>query len=349
MKSLLLVPFFALLLICESTWASQAGVLEISPSHKVFYKYQKPKPGRQTIVLINGLIYAIESWDEYFDELKKDGVGILQIAYSTQPESLALLNHKTPYFAKVVPTVFGPNQKGLETQDLVDEVMAVVDSKKIKNFTLLSLSYGSIVASQLAVEHRDRIDQLILVSPAVVTSGRYNAYGLSRHLYYAGLKAAGNPAADHFYDLEIFDTLATLVTAQKYHFDNVAFFDFFSGVYQMARSSKWFDLKDYASQPLPETYLFLASREDPPLHKDQLKFWQLMEVNPAKKALVHFKGSFHAIPGVAPVAAAEQTLKVIHGQMKPGETTVKVGTGNPIGTLKNTLTDWGSLTDKGGD
>jgi hypothetical protein len=48
---------------------------------------------------------------------------------------------------------------------------------------------------------------------------------------------------------EIGNTVALACDTQPlYSFEGVEFLeDFFSGVYQMARSTKWFDLKDYAN------------------------------------------------------------------------------------------------------
>ena len=326
--------------------AASAKVFTTSEGSNVFYRYSKAKKGQPSVVLLNGLIYSVSNWDSYYNELKDKGVGVLQIAYSTQPESLKTLDGESPSYNDLQWTFFGWQQKGIETQDQVNEVMEVVNHVGLKKFNLVSLSYGSIVASSLAVQQKHRIKNLILMAPAMVTSGRYNPYGASRHSYYTFLKAAGNPAADYSYDMEIYSTLSFVVTPDKYNFKGVEFKDFFDGVYQMARSSKWFDLKEYAANDLPPTYMFIASREDGPLLEDQKKFWFLMNDNPAQKGLVVFEGSYHAIPGVAPVESAKQTLRILKGKNKSAETTVVV---EPDATLPGTTiqslinsTEWAS-------
>jgi pimeloyl-ACP methyl ester carboxylesterase len=310
----------------------EENVLELSSDHKVYYRYEKPQEGQPTVVLLNGLIYAIENWDEYFEKLSAEGFGVLQIAYSTQPESLRFVKG-SPYYSNMVWTFQGLKQEGLETQTLIDEVMAVVNKLNIKKFNLLSLSYGSIVASEMAVQQKKRIDNLILISPAVMSSHRYNSYGQGRHNFYLAQKSLGLPI-DYYYDLELYTTMSSLITANKYSFENVSFTDFFNGVFQMARSSKWFDLKDYAEMDLPPTYLFLASLEEAPLSEDQHKFWDLMSGNPAKRSLVVFQGGYHALPGVSPEATVEMTKKALRNQL-PNESKIKVGTGKPIGTLSS--------------
>jgi pimeloyl-ACP methyl ester carboxylesterase len=333
-------------LLSYSALAYETGIIEIADDHKVYYRYKEAQNGAKTLVLLNGLIYAIENWDEYVQELADSDVGVLQLAYSTQPESLRALEGVTPYYSKLqFNPLFGWMQAGLEIQDLVDETMVVVDTLEIDRFSLVALSYGSIIATELAVQQKDRIDDFLLFAPAVMTSGRYNPYGASRHRWYEGLVAAGNLYADYSYDAEIGNTLALLVTPNRYMFEGVEFLDFFSGVYQMARSTKWFDLKDYAKSELPPTTMFLATLEEGALYKDQMLFWEMMEDNKAKQSLVIFEGSYHAIPGVAPEAAAEVTLQAIDGSLS-AEQTVKVGTGNPPSTTRESLVDFTDLTSE---
>ncbi len=329
----------------------EESYVSLADDHVVYYRYQPAAAGKPTVVLVNGLIYAIENQDEYFVELMKNGTGVVQVAYSTQPESLRGLQGEKPFYAKaiynplysLIPPLYGWMQKGLETQDLVDEVMAVVDHLEIEKFSIVTLSYGSIPGIEAAKQNVDRIENLILIAPAVRTSGRYNSYGASRHAWYQALKTSGNAYADFFYDAEIGNTMSLLLSPSKYKFEGVEFDDFYSGVYQMARSSKWFDLKHSVTEVLPATTLFVATLEDAPLYDDQQKFWELMQNNPAKKSLVTFEGSFHAIPGVAPEATAEQTLLALSGKLK-AETTVKVGTGNPSKTIRESLLDYSDLT-----
>ena len=313
-----------LLLVSFQVQAVTENFVEIKEGHRVFYRYAKPQEGKKTVVLLNGLIYAVSNTNAYAKELSDQGYGVLQLAYSTQPESLVTLEDASPFYNDIVLTAFGPLQAGVETQDLVDETMAVVDQLNIDRFTLASLSYGSIVASSLAVQQQHRIDEVIFMAPAVVTSGRYNPYGASRHSYYELLRSFGNLWADPAYDLELYNTLALIISPATYKFESISFRDFFDGVYQMVRSSKWFDLKDFADTELPPTYMFIASREDGPLLEDQKRFWFLMNENPAKKGLVVFEGSFHAIPGVAPKQAAGATAEILEGLNEGGQKTIVI-------------------------
>jgi len=335
LKFVLLTSIFSLSVQAS---AFTEDVLEIADNHKVYFRYQVAKDNMPTIVLLNGLIYSVEHWDEYFSELATAGYGVVQVSYSSQPESLRYLT-TLPFFSEPIVTLQGPSMVGLETQTLVDEVMGVLDRLEIQDFSILSLSYSSIVSSELAVQNKERVKNLILIGPAVRSAHRYNAYGQSRHAFYTFQKSMGGPA-DYYYDLELYSTMSLTVAPAAQGVKDVDPQDFFHGVYQMARSSKWFDLKDYADADLPPTYLFLATREDPPLLEDQKKFWTLMTSNPAKKSLVTFRGAEHALPGVAPEITAKMTIKVINGEVTESENTVVVSSENPGGTSGDTGSSW---------
>lgn len=304
-------------------------IYDISEDHKVAYRYSPAKDGKSTLVLLNGLIYSLSYWNNYYARLANKGYGVLLVGYSTQPESLSALNDDVdPYFGIVGLDPSGSSAgslsfalDGLSTQDLVDEVMSLVDSLSIDKFDLVSLSYSSIVASELAVQNKNRIGSLVLQAPAVLPANRYNQIGAAKHQNYVLQKSINiNPFIDidYLYDFEIYTAMYPILysqyTTNKGRLTTLE--RFLNGVYQMARSAKWFDLKDYAGEDLPKTFLFLASKEEEALFADQNVFWDLMSSNPAKATKVLFKGSQHALPASAPGKAAEYTIKAIEGELK---------------------------------
>jgi hypothetical protein len=71
--------------------AYETGIIEIADDHKVYYRYKEAQNGAKTLVLLNGLIYAIENWDEYVQELAdSDVVGVCNslTARSLSPSEL---------------------------------------------------------------------------------------------------------------------------------------------------------------------------------------------------------------------------------------------------------------------
>lgn len=297
--------------------------IQISDSRAVSYSYIPAQEGKPTIVMLNGLIYPLASWSSYIEILTQAGYGVVLVAYSTQPESLR--ETKTlPYYSRIKATVQGLSQTGLEIPDLAEDVMTVVDHLQLENFHLQTLSFGSIIGSYLANNYSDRIASVTLVSPAVMPSHRYTPYGESRHSFYVWQNEINmNPfyVPDYFYDLELYQTMRGLITTQYNTLDleGIGFEYLFNGVYQMARSTKYFDLKNEAKKPWPQTNLILASDEDATLKRDQLRFWSERNQSSENSRLVEILDAPHAIPGSNPEALAKVMLGLLEGTVTVGD------------------------------
>ncbi|NCN95322.1 MAG: hypothetical protein GW917_01215 [Bdellovibrionales bacterium] len=293
-------------------------VLEISPRQKVYYRYTPAQKGQPTFVALNGLIYPIKYWDSFLEEMQEKGFGLLQIAYSTQPESLSELTQRPRFFFE-----------NIETKDLSDEVMAVVDQVGLKKFELLTLSYGSIVGADLADRYADRLNSVTMMSPAVRPSNRYHLYGESRHQYYEWLSQVSTEA-DRYYDAELFVSMLPIVKSQEASFElmGVDFDTFFKGVYQMARSAKWFDLKERVSNKRwPKTNFVFASEEEVGLSQDQEASWEILKSTSPHSIKITVNGAPHAIPGVHPKTAVRVLEGLMENQYQPGEHEVELSLG----------------------
>lgn len=326
MKSLLMkMLVFVFLVTTLNVQADIKSHININQGHNVYYQYEKPKDGKPTIVLLNGLLFFAENWKAYYDQLRAKGYGVLLPIYSTQPESIQFAK-TTPYFKVKKMTMFGPKQVGTETQVLIDETMAVIDHLAIDKFNLLSLSYGSTVSMSLATQFKKRVDNLILISPAIVPTNRYNAPGEARFRYYENLKKYSPliGQADFLYDAEFYVMLRSIMKREHLQFPGVNFEDYFDGLYQMNRAVKWLDLKDLVNNDLPPIYMFQASKEEKNLKEDQLKFWDMMKENKARRSLVTFDGSHHVIVYSSPKESVDMTIKVLEGKLNKSSYKVNV-------------------------
>lgn len=328
----LLKLIFTIAVIFSSSFAfavDKEGALQLAKDHAIYFKYNRAQNNQPTVVLLNGLIYPLKNWDAYFNKLSSLGYGVVQIAYSTQPESLRHLKGELPYFSKITMTTHGPKQIGLETSDLASDIMEVIDHLGLKQFHLLTLSYGSIVGSYIAENFSNRLQSVTLVAPAVLPSNRYLAYGESRHQFYVLQKKFNFNAfydPDYFYDLELYQSMRLLVEPQKstYDLNGVGFENFFSGVFQMARSAKYFDLKDFTGSRWPKTTLVIASLEETELQKDQFRFWKEKSKSASDSRLIFVDGAPHAIPGVFPDSMVEITDKIIKDQITSSQSTYQI-------------------------
>ncbi|MEM7646284.1 MAG: alpha/beta hydrolase, partial [Pseudomonadota bacterium] len=334
-----------LLLFSSQSFAFDEGVLSIASNHKVYYKYAKAETGKPTVVMLNGLIYPVSNWASYFNELEKAGFGVLQVAYSTHPESMRTLD-EAPYFQVGYGAFYNAFlEYKLETQTLVDEVMAVVDSLKIKKFHLLTLSYSSIVGAPLAHQNQDRVEKLLLIAPAMKAGNRYVPGLETQHQGFEFSRMFNPVGTDATYDSVVYSLISPTVTPLSQKDKSVEFLPFFSGVYQMARSAKWFELFDYVDLDLPPTTLFLAEKEEEALLKDQIKFWDDLEKNPAKRDSVLFEGAFHALPGAYPKITAEKTIEWLEGGLPEGDSELKA-VGKPGKDTTTSSAPWSSSSSK---
>lgn len=329
-----IILFFTFWLSSGLSFANQIkeGVVQISDQRAVYYQHIDAKPGMPTVVMLNGLIYSIENWKSYIEEFSKLGYGVVLVAYSTQPESLRHVK-TTPYFENIKfgPTGY-PYHVGLETKDLADDVLAVTDHLGLDEFHLQTLSYGSIVGSYLANNHSNRLKSITMVTPAVLPAHRYTPYGESRHMYYLWLNQTNiNPFVipDHLYDLELYQTLRTVMEFQRRSIDTlgVGFETFVNGVFQMGRSAKYFDLKDEARNQWPKTNLILASEEEFLLLKDQMHFWREKKQVSKDSRMVFVQGAPHAIPGTNPSDLSKIYADLLEDKINAGEYTYDVSSG----------------------
>jgi pimeloyl-ACP methyl ester carboxylesterase len=303
----------------------EESVLKISDSRSVYYKHIKAQKNKPTLVLLNGLIYPLKNWYSYINLLANQGFGVVLISFSTQAESLRHVEGQA-YYEKLSFSINGPKQYGLEISDLAEDVLKVTEALKIKKFHLQTLSFGSIVGSYIANYHQDKLSSLSMISPAVMSSHRYTPYGESRHMFYKWQNQINlNPFYDpnYFYDLELYQTMRMILESQRPTLDleGTNFESVFNGVFQMARASKYFDLKDEALKKWPKFSLILASDEEAELQKDQLRFWSDKLRADKTSSLITIEGTPHAIPGVKPNALFQVTHRILSETNLTGEYT----------------------------
>jgi len=112
--------------------------------------------GEPTFVLLHGFGASQYSWQAAFESLSQEG---RVIAYDRPAFGLT----ERPLAWE------GENPYGLQAQ--VDLLVALLDHFNIQQAVLVGHSAGGTVAMQMALQHPQRVAGLILVAPAVYTSG----------------------------------------------------------------------------------------------------------------------------------------------------------------------------------
>jgi pimeloyl-ACP methyl ester carboxylesterase len=130
-----------LLLLCLQILAqAETGFVKL-PSHEVFVSYSAPAPGKPTVVLVNGLVYDLDRWNDFARPLAESGVGVL--LYNFRGQSRTLLKE----LENGEPEFFRDN---LSRAELAEELSHLLDALQIEKASIVGLSYGAGIAAEFA-------------------------------------------------------------------------------------------------------------------------------------------------------------------------------------------------------
>lgn len=151
----------------------------------IYYEVQGNANASETIVFLNGLTQSTLAW--FF----------------------CLPFFKDHYKIVLMDFIFqGQSDKTGEPRNFdqhAEDVIAVLDQEKISKVNLIGLSYGSLVAQHLAVNHPQKVNKLVLLATFAHKTAIFNAIELS---WWRALETGG-------YNL-MFDTMMPFVLSEDY-------------------------------------------------------------------------------------------------------------------------------------
>jgi pimeloyl-ACP methyl ester carboxylesterase len=253
-------------------------------------------------------------WDPYVAELKKSGAGIVR--YYFRGQSLSLL-HESEH-GKKTPEFF---ESGLSYNKMALELSGVLEALKVEGkVNVVGLSYGASIAAEFANSYPDRIDNLILMAPLVVSLDRYDPAGAWIHQNLDAIRFWWGPlwgpqAYDFYYNLIFRSYLVDQrITPDKVPPELAEIPDMYKeSVFHLVRAVRDFDLRNYDFSKVARVHLLVASDEDAPALADQYRSWDAW-AEPVKGSLTFIQKSSHAIPDSVPVLSAQLTVKMIAGE-----------------------------------
>ncbi len=321
-----------------------SGFVKMDTGHAVAYEYSDAGSDAPIVVTLTGLIYPLQNLQEFADGLAAKKISSLRIAFSTQGESIRKINQsEKPYFMEALNPL-SPASTYLVTEDsLVEDVVAVIKSLPLKNrkLYLATLSYSGYISEALLNKHGDLFQGHLMYSPGMKPSHRYDPKGEQSHqAFVASLSFwSWNPfmtaTIDKNYDISIQTTMFNVMSPKKdvpgYVPDDVTFDQFFAGIFCLARAVKYTDLTESEETHSVRTRLVLASKEDPPMLKDQIRYFFKSE---ATQEMFLVQDAYHGIPGAhAPIA-----VQLLEDFIKSSPPADKAGfVINLDGTKKSTL------------
>jgi pimeloyl-ACP methyl ester carboxylesterase len=313
------MKILALLLLTVSSAAYAAGdYVRVADGHDVYVEYSKPRAGRPTVVLVNGLVYQLSRWDDYADQLTANGVGVVKYYFRGQLSTLKreVDRAKTPEFFK----------DGLSLKDFTGELSQVLDQLGIRGqVTVVGLSYGAAIAADFATRHPERVERLVLMAPLVVSLDKYDGVGAWIRWNLDAIKLWWGPmwgtaAYDYYYNFiyhsYLFDQR---LTPDKIPAEVKDIADAYKeSIFHQVRAVRDFDLRDYKFAEIPEVHLMVADDEESLALADQYRSWQGFSAK-SRATLIKIGGSSHAIPDTRGDVAAELTLGILAGQKGLGD------------------------------
>jgi pimeloyl-ACP methyl ester carboxylesterase len=278
------------------------------------------------VVLLNGLIYEINRWAPVANTLADQGLTVVRMSFSAQPESLRLMKDtETPSFMV----------RGLELPVLANDVKRVLDHYRIKQaVTIVGLSYGATVATEFAKTYPKQAKNLLLLSPLVVPLDNYDASSAPLRTMLDGIRFWESAPCLTYGWLNPW-----LCTSTDFWYDS--FYNYFyenylnmrvakvpvgiepslykKSVFQLVRAVRNYDLKTEAAA-LKNVHMVIADGDEAHLKADQLKAWNLVPTS-ERRSLATFTDVVHALPDEAPTATADWIQNVANesSDMQSGE------------------------------
>lgn len=288
------------------------GYVQVDQDHEVYVEYSAPQTGQPTVVLVNGLVYNLHRWDPYVEKLTAQGIGVLRYYFRGQLLTLTREAERTttPKFMKT----------GLDYRDLAIELAQLLDAMDIREkINVIGLSYGASIAAQFAETHPEKVDNLILMAPLVVSLDRYNPMGAwirqsldSIRFWWGPLW--GPKAYEYYYGTIYHSYLVDQgITREQIPPEVAKIPDLYKeAVFHQVRAVRDFDLRKFSFKKVANVHLMLSAEEDAPALADQYQSWQAWETA-SLGSLVNIRGSSHAIPDSMPVFAASLTQRILRG------------------------------------
>ncbi len=326
----------------------KSGHIKLEEGYAVAYEYYDAGSAAPIVVTLTGLIYPLSNLNEFADALAAKNISSLRIAFSTQAESIRKFNEfEDPYFMDSINPLSFASTTQVTESSLINEVVRVIQHLQVsqRQIYLATLSYSGFLAEALLNQYGELFKGHLMYSPGMKPSHRYNSAGEAAHNSYmtqlnipfANLNPYYMAGVDKSYDVFVQNSMYGVMNPKRdnpgYVPAGLTFEQFFAGIFCLARAVKYTDLTESEEDHNVRTRLILASKEEPALLKDQLRYFFKSE---ASKELYLVKDAYHGIPGAHPQIAA-QLLEDFIGNPAPG--TSKSGTLVDLeGALKTPLT-----------
>ncbi len=279
------------LLSLKSFAYSFEGFVETSSGSEMFVKYQKAKPGFDTFVFINGLVYEVEKWEPVTKQLTEKGYGVLHYEfegqYRTFQQSMDSHNGEPQWMSD-----------GLTTMYLSIQLNDVLSFFNLKNIQLIAHSYGTSIATSYMIEHSSNIKNVVFMAPLVIPLENYHSQGQMLHTWFDYLELwgpIGSYWSNYYYDLIYKWYYQQQPSSRDYDFGEWEE-KYYISVFHQVKAVKKYNLNVVLETLNNKKALFLtAENENETYLPDQQLAWKNLPAN-QRGSLVHIRDANHDIP-----------------------------------------------------
>lgn len=264
-------------------------MVQVAHGRSLYVDWKKAQPGKETVILLNGLTYETSSWDAFVEHLSPLGFGILRYDPKGMGKTLA---------------ADGPVQDQINIEDQARDLNLLTRKLGLTGkLNLLGLSYGGGLAIVFGGLYPERTNKVILMSP-------YSEPLASEDLLIRS-EIAGNRMTFPFNPATDEELYAYFLRQIIYFVDPIAEPSILSSplkpeaVFQMTQGIRKYDILG-ASKNLPQdsVHLMVAGQDQYIPRPVLQKFWdQLPLGSQASRVLIDF--SEHKIPEAFPEFAAK--------------------------------------------
>ncbi len=288
------------------------GFVQISNGRKLYVDWIKAQPGKDTLVLLNGLTYETTSWNQFVQQFQATGYGIFRYDPVGMGQTLA---------------AYGPVQAPIMIENQAMDLNLLTNAVGLTGkLNLLGLSYGGGLAIVFAGLYPQRIGKAILMCPYTEVLASQDSM-IKQEIAATRLTYPLNPATDE-------ELYAYFLRQIVYFDDPIAEPSMLNSplkpeaVFQMTQGLRKYNvLRASQNFPAGTVHLVMAGQDQYIPRQVLMQFWnQLPPASRMSRMLVDL--SEHKIPEAYPVFAARWVDAIMKGQ--DGTQAGKAYEANPI-------------------
>ena len=273
------------------------GFVKITEKREIYVDYERPVPGRPTVVLLNGLTYRVGCWDTFTTALEGDGLGILR--YDAVGQGETLLKYGIPTDA-------------ISLKDQVEDLRLLLNALGIMDpVHLVGLSYGGAIDLMFAAQYPERTASVILMAPFVGPLASQDTW-IRQQINQVHVLYPYNPATfDELYDYFLkFIIYQTYPAAEPIVLENPFKLE---ATFRMVQGVRKFHAKDIVDQlPAGKVHLMIARKDQYLENAVHEEFWSQLPAS-ARASRIYIEGSEHKIPEAVPQFAADWVRRIVNG------------------------------------